>query len=128
MSKLVIDSYAWIEYLDGTQLGREVADYLEGNGDTFTCTITIAEIISKAVRKRKDANFAYDIVTSNSTVVRADEELSKQAGLIHSEMRKIIKDFGLADAYILATARTMDAKVLTGDTHFKNIKEAIMLK
>jgi predicted nucleic acid-binding protein len=43
-------------------------------------------------------------------------------------MRKTEKDFGLADAYVLATARQLKSKVLTGDPHFKNLKEAVMLK
>jgi predicted nucleic acid-binding protein len=43
-------------------------------------------------------------------------------------MRKNSKDFGLADAYVLATARKLKAKILTGDEHFKPVKEAIMIK
>ena len=43
-------------------------------------------------------------------------------------MRKTLKDFGLADAYVLAAARRLNAKVLTGDLHFKNIKDAVMIK
>ncbi len=128
MSRLVVDSYAWIEYLDGTQLGHKVADYLEESNEVFTCALTIAEVVSKVARKKMDAKVAYDIVTSNSTVISADEELSMQAGLIHSEMRKTVKDFGLADAYILATARMLNAEVLTGDMHFKNVKGAVLIK
>lgn len=36
-------------------------------------------------------------------------------------------DFGLADAIILASARSRNMKVLTGDPHFKNFKDAVML-
>jgi len=31
----------------------------------------------------------------------------------------------LADAYILATARKLQSKVLMDDPHFRNVKEAI---
>ncbi len=44
-----------------------------------------------------------------------------------SEVRRTIYDFGLADAYVLATARRLGAKVLTGDPHFTNIPEATMI-
>jgi len=37
---------------------------------------------------------------------------SKNAGLFHAEMRQK-KDFGLADVYVLATARKLESKVLT---------------
>ena len=42
-------------------------------------------------------------------------------------MRKKHENFGLADAIILETARTLNAKVLTGDRHFRAVKEARLL-
>ena len=127
-SRYVVDSYAWIEYLDGTEIGRKVSDLIKENNEIFTCVLTIAEVVSKAARKGKDAKIAYDVLTSNSKIIDADEELSLQAGLLHYEMRKSVKDFGLADAYILATAGKLKAKILTGDMHFKNMKEAVLIK
>ena len=127
-SKYVVDSYAWIEYLDGTEIGRKVSDLIKENEEIFSCVLTIAEVVSKAARKGKDVKIAYDVLTSNSKIINADEELSLQAGLLHYEMRKTVKDFGLADAYILATARKLKTKILTGDMHFKNVKEAVLIK
>jgi predicted nucleic acid-binding protein len=128
MTKYVVDAYAWIEYLDGTEAGRKVAEILENNDDIFTCAVTLGEVVSKVARLGKDAKIAYDVLLSNSQVVVVDEELSFQAGLLHCEMRKTSRDFGLADAYVLATARRLKANILTGDPHFKPLKEAIMVK
>ncbi len=64
---------------------------------------------------------------SDSQIVNADEELSKNAGTIHAQMRIKEKDFGLADAYVLASAKKLKAKILTGDPHFKNVKEAFLI-
>lgn len=128
MTKFVIDAYAWIEYLDGTDAGRRVTEILENNDGIFTCAVTLGEVVSKVARMGKDAKVAYDVLLSNSQVVVVDEELSFQAGLLHCEMRKTAKDFGLADAYVLATARRLKSKILTGDPHFKSLKEAIMVK
>lgn len=47
--------------------------------------------------------------------------------MLHAEIRQVEKDFGLADACVLATARKLKSKVLTGDPHFKNVKEAVMI-
>ncbi|MGA3288687.1 MAG: PIN domain-containing protein [Candidatus Bathyarchaeia archaeon] len=127
-SRYVVDSYAWIEYLDGTEIGRKVSDLIKENNEIFTCVLTIAEVVSKAARKGKDVKIAYDVLTSNSKIIDADEELSLRVGLLHFEMRKTVKDFGLADAYILATAGKLKAKILTGDIHFKNMKEAVLIK
>ena len=127
MTKHVIDAYAWIEYLDGSISGKKVASILENNDDAYTCAITLGEVVSKVARMDKDAKIAYDVLSSNSQIINVDEELSLQAGLIHCEMRKTSKDFGLADAYILATARKLKSKIVTGDPHFQGIKEAIMI-
>jgi predicted nucleic acid-binding protein len=127
MTKHVIDAYAWIEYLDGSDSGKKVASIIENDDEVYTCAITLGEVVSKVARKGKDAKIAYDVLVSNSQMIAVDEELSLQAGLIHCEMRKKIKDFGLADAYILAAARKLKSKIVTGDPHFQGIKEAIMI-
>ena len=128
MNKYVIDAYAWIEYLVGSEAGEKVRVVLEEeNNEVYTCAVTVAEVVSKTARERQDFEAAYDILLSNSQVVNVDEEVSKEAGVLHSEMRKTKRDFGLADAYVLAVARRINAKVLTGDLHFKGVKEAILI-
>lgn len=47
-----------------------------------------------------------------------DGEHSKETGLLHVETRKKVKDFGLADTYVQATARKTKSVILTGDIHF----------
>ncbi len=113
--------------MDGTDAGRKVSAILENNDDIYTCAVTLAEVVSKVARMGKDPKIAYDVLLSNSQIISVDEELSLQAGLLHCEMRKNTKDFGLADAYVLATARRLKAKILAGDAHFKLIKEAIII-
>jgi len=126
--KYIIDAYAWIEYLIGSKPGEKVKDILEDeSNETYTCAVTVAEVISKTAREERDYEVAYDILTSNSQVINIDEEISKETGILHSEMRKTKKDFGLADAYILALARKINSKILTGDLHFKGIKEAVLI-
>jgi predicted nucleic acid-binding protein len=127
MTKHVIDAYAWIEYLDGSDSGKKVASIIESNDEVYTCAITLGEVVSKVARKGKDAKIAYDVLVSNSQIISVDEELSLHAGLIHCEMRKTINDFGLADAYILAAARKLKSKIVTGDPHFQEVKEVIMI-
>ena len=129
MSKYVIDAWAWVEYLIGSEFGARVNEILDEEGnEVYTCAITLAEVISKVAREGRDAKAAYTLLSGNSQFVNADEELSLEAGLLHFEMRKTVKDFGLADAYVLATARKFKSKILTGDPHFKNMKEAVLIK
>ena len=129
MSNYVIDAWAWVEYLVGSEQGATLKKILdENNNEVYTCAITLGEVISKVAREKRDVEAAIGVVSSNSKIVNVDKDLSLQAGLLHCEMRKTLKDFGLADAYVLATARKLNAKVLTGDLHFKNIKDAVMIK
>lgn len=129
MSKYVVDAWAWVEYLIGSERGSRVDKILDENGtEVYTCAITLAEVISKVAREGRDTQAAYAMLTGNSQIINIDEELSLEAGQLHFEMRKTLKDFGLADAYVLATARTLKSKVLTGDAHFKGLKEAVFIK
>lgn len=122
----VMDAYAWIEYLRGSEAGRKVKAVLE-KGEVHTCAITVAEVVSKVAREGRDFEAAYDILVSNSQMVDVDEELSREAGTLHFEMGKKKADFGLADAYALAIARKLNCRILTGDPHFRGIKEATLI-
>lgn len=125
----MVDAWAWIEYFRGTEYGSKLNDILEDPAtDIYTCAITVAEIISKTARDRRDVEAAYDMLLSNSQIIKLDEQISKQAGLFHSKMRQTSKDFGIADAIILAAANKLEAKIITGDPHFKGLKNAIMIK
>jgi predicted nucleic acid-binding protein len=126
--RYVIDAYAWIEYLIGSRAGEKVKAILEGEDNViYTCAVTVAEVVSKTARERRNFEAAYDILISDSQVVNVDEEASKEAGVLHSEMRKTRRDFGLADAYVLAVARRTKSRILTGDVHFKGVREAILI-
>jgi predicted nucleic acid-binding protein len=129
LSKYVVDAWAWVEYLIGSEFGAKLREILDENGsEVYTCAVTLGEVVSKVVMEGRDVEAAYTLLLSNSQVVNVNEELSKQAGLLHCEMRKTLKDCGLADAYVLATARKLKAKVLTGDIHFKGAKEAVLIR
>ena len=114
---------------DRQRIRRQLNEILENeNAEVYTCAVTLSEVVSKVAREGKDVEVAYSLLLSNSQIVNADEELSKSAGLVHAEMRQKEKDFGLADSYVLATARKLKIKILTGDPHFKNLTEAMLIK
>jgi len=129
LNRYVVDAWAWIEYLIGSNYGVKLKEVLDEDGsEVYTCAITLAEVISKVAQEGRNVQEAYAMLFTNSQIVNANEELSLQAGILHCEMRKTQKDFGLADAYVLATARRLNSKILTGDMHFKNVKNAVLTK
>ncbi len=126
--KYLIDSSAWIEYLEGGEIGEKVHEILQGGDEIYILSINIAEVISKVKRKKKDVELAYKAMISNSKMIEITPRIAKQAGILHALMKKKIPGFALADALILKSAQTISAKVLTIDRHFKNFKEAVFIK
>ena len=124
----VIDAHAWIEYFVGSDRGKKVKEIIESDeNEIFTSIITIAEVVSITKRENKDAEQKYRNMISLSKIFFLNPELAKDAGILHSEIKKNIKDFGLADAFVLLTARKLGAKVVTGDPHFKSFKDSILI-
>jgi len=125
--RFLIDSSAWIEYLEGSVDGYEVNKVLTGDNEIFVLDLMIAEVVSKVKRMKMDAEVAYKAMLSNSKIVMLNSEIAKESGLLHAEMRKKVRDFGLVDALILTCARKLKARVLTKDKHFKRFKEAVFV-
>jgi len=125
--RFVIDSYAWIEYFRGTDAGRRGKNYIEGK-EGATASISIAELKEKYLRegwRYFDADLLF--ITSVTTIVPVDKEIAVSAGEINFERKKKVKDWGMSDSIVLATARKASAKVVTGDPHFKDLKESILV-
>ena len=128
MIKLIADAYAWIEYLEDSEKGRKAAEYLEDDSnEIFTSSATFAEVVSKFLRLNKDARIAIECMNSMSNVINVTKEIANMAGQIHFEAKKKNKNFGMLDAFVAATARKLNAKILTGDPDFKNFKDAILI-
>lgn len=123
----LIDSSAWIEYLEGSKEGEKVSEFLK-KGEIFSLSLIMAEVISKVKRMGKDFNLAYRIISSNSKVLEINPQIAKESGLLHAEIKKKKTSFGLIDAIILVSARKLKANLVTQDNHFKGFKEAILIK
>ena|SRR5487761_40650 len=129
MSRYFLDSWAWVEYLDGSSVGKKVRDMIfDQRNEIFTHSVSAAEIISKGERRGKDTESIWAVMNSNSKLVVSSLDDSKVVGLLHAEVKSKNRNFGLADAFVLAAARKIGAKVLTGDPDFRGIPDAIMLK
>ena len=128
MTKFVVDAYAWIEYLKGSEKGRRVAEIIENDlNEVFTSAATVSEIVSKSMRENKEANIALSHINNLSIVINLTQDISIAAGELHFETKKVNKEFGMLDSFVAATARKINAKILTGDEDFKNFKNALFI-
>ena len=128
-SKYVLDSHAWIEYFRGTKSGEKVKSFLE-NHKCFTPMIVLAELSDKYTKEKHDF-FEKDLefIFSNSVILELSKEIAVNAGKIKNIVKQKYKNnFGLADAIILASARKIKAKTVTGDHHFKSLKNIEFLE
>jgi predicted nucleic acid-binding protein len=122
--KIVVDAYAWVEYLEGAN--RKVADIIR-DSELHTSIVNVAEVASKAERTRKDSNEIVHAINQLANIWGLDVERIARVGQLHAEMRKRIKDFGLGDCFVLELAERLNAKILTGDSHFKGLENVILI-
>jgi len=131
---IVFDSYAWVEYFMGSKRGAVAREYLEG-GEIVTPDIVLAEVARKYVREGIDAREIGGrlyFISSHSEVEGVDADLGLAAAEAWRELeikarKGKLRVPSLTDGIVLALARKHGAKVLTGDDHFKGLKEAMML-
>lgn len=124
----VIDSYAWIEYFRGSRAGKKTQRFIEER-KAATTTITIAELKEKYAREgwpyfKDDLAF----ITTTTTIINLTKDIAVKAGETNAFMKAKVKGWGMADSITLATAQASNAKVVTGDKHFKGLKEAILIE
>ena len=131
--KIVIDSYAWIEHFIGSEKGHKVDEILEDADEIYTPDIVLAEIARKYLREGFEPKLIdqrlNDIVEASS-IICLDAKLAVTAAKSYIEMEANAKRLklncpSLFDAIVLAVARLLESKVLTGDQHFKNLPETI---
>ena len=122
----VIDSYAWVEYFRGSEQGTIAKEYIE-NKNCATSSITIAELSEKYKRENKDFERDFHFIIARTKIIELDAEIALNAGEINFINKKNMKNWGMSDSIILATAKLFNAKVLTGDEHFRSLG-ATMIK
>ena len=121
----VIDTYAWVEYFLGSKEGSIAREYIEDNY-CATSSVTIAELSEKYKRENKNFDKDFSFIIGKSKIIKVDADIAFEAGRINFDNKKKIKNWGMADSIILATAKMLNAKVVTGDGHFRNL-DAVMI-
>jgi len=124
----ILDTYAWIEYFLGTKSGSVVKRLITSNFTLITLESSISEIYLWCLREEKDFNKVLNIIKTHSHIGPITLTNWIEAAKIREQQRKTMKDFGLMDAIILAKQREFNAKVVTGDPHFKNQKDVMFLE
>ncbi len=131
----IVDSFAWIEFLAGSEHEAKVRECLATADSVTTPDVVLAEVACKLcrdgigqeiVRKKvadictlsQVAPISFEIAMG---VFEADLELRKKA------KSRGLGNPGLSDAVVLSTARVLHGTILTGDPHFRGLSETAWL-
>ncbi len=128
MPRLVVDSWAWVEYLDGSAKGKATDDAMQRATELWTSVASVAEVVSKFRTRGMDDRKAVEAITTLSKIGVPDIRDAQDAGMIHAEVKAKIPNFSFADSFVLQLARKVGGKVLTGDPDFRGIKESQLLE
>jgi predicted nucleic acid-binding protein len=128
--KYVIDSYAWIEYFIGSRIGETVKSLIENSEEKITPTICLAEVYAKTlkVENQELAEKQKTFIKEKSALALLDESIAVESAKLNVRMKKEIDGWGLADSIVYATAMVKKAEVVTGDEHFKKLKNVLFIK
>ncbi len=129
----VIDAYAWIEYFRGSKPGETAKHYIEEE-DSATPTVVIAELsrkllkeIERGVESVEGRRIKLEFIGTITEIVDLSRDIAELSGEIDVERKNKVDGWGLADSIILATARRANAKVVTGDKHFADLKNEVVM-
>jgi len=133
--KIVVDTYAWIELLIGSEKGAKVKEILAKADEVYTPDIVVAETARKFYREGADEEPIsrwIEAITDASVVTPIDSAVALEAAKCQSELIENAKSLkqntpSLFDAVVYATAKVKDCKVLTGDEHFRNLPEVLWI-
>lgn len=130
MNPVFFDTWAWVEYFEGSEAGKQVRDLLDDEPVVYTSPMVLAEVVSKYTRLLgpEDARERADFILENTALIERGEDAGVEAGRIHAERKEDDPSFGMADAFVLAAARSRGVPVLTGDPHFEGLEDGIVLE
>ena len=125
--KYILDSSAWIEYLNGSSNGQKVYELINNDKDEiFIIPEVISEVIRYVARKKGNKEIAYESIIKNSKIISVTPRIAKDAGSLCIEKNEY-QNFPLIDSLIVCSARSINAKIVTKDTHFKPFKNVRFL-
>ncbi len=129
MVEYIIDSYAWIEYFIGSKKGEGLRNlFSNGKNNFFTVECCLAEIKGWTLRNKLDFEDYYKIIRSDSEILELSEKDWISAAEEKAVQRKTEKNFRLIDATILVKQKELDCMIVSGDKHFKKLKNIVYLE
>ena len=123
---IILDTSAWIEFFIKSKKGELVKEILK-KGECYTSIVSISEISNWALRENKDGKEITEFVIKTTEIININNEISFLAGELNFKRKKKVKNWGMLDSFILATALIYSFTILTKDSHFKDLENVHIL-
>lgn len=125
---MLFDTSAWIELFSGTEKGKKVEEVLKKE-ENFTSITTLAEITFWCLRNNLENKVESYLIGVNkgSKILNLNQNLVTLAGRLNYERKKMNKDWGMMDSFVLATSFLYGLKILTKDSDFRDLPNAEIL-
>ena len=124
--KYVLDSSAWLEYLEGSEKGARIHEIIEERTAAITI-LALAELADKFERENRAFEKTLQFIQSKSPILSLNISIIQGAAKIKKKQRLSQSKFGLIDALHLATAKYHGAIFITKDLDFKGIENVVIL-
>lgn len=118
---VVFDAWAWFEVLDGSTAGKRLwTQYLQPR-KVVTPALAVAEVARKLHLRggTRQADEFTRAARIRSRIQPLDDDIAALAGQLWQHLRKRDRNASLADAVMLATARTLGLPLISRDPCFK---------
>jgi predicted nucleic acid-binding protein len=122
---VLIDSWAWIEFFQGSEPGKRVEDFIDNDHELIVSSINISEVYRWILRfyDESTAEEKREAIKERCFIVDVDEGIAVEAAKIKHQF-----SWGLGDSIVYATAKQRGAEVLTGDSDFRDRDGVIFLE
>jgi len=119
---VTFDSSAWIEYFAGEKKGKIIKKIVDGTENIATPSICLMEIKNKYLRDGHEFQDRIDFICSRSLIINIDKDIAMNGADI-----KNIHKLYTVDSLIYSAAQLQKSTLLTGDSHFKDLKGVELL-
>lgn len=116
---IVLDTFAWFEYFDGTVSGKRVGQLLLSKRPIATPSVCLAEFKRKCARTGRPWQSQIEFICSKSQVIGISQSIALRAG--------DWLDLHFSDALVYATALESNGTLVTGDRHFEGLPQVELL-
>jgi predicted nucleic acid-binding protein len=121
---VLLDSWCWIEFANGSKIGKQIANYIDSDQMLFISVINLSEVYKKYLSEtnEKHADKIVSLMMSRCFLIPIEAETALNAAKTNHK-----KKWGLGDSLIYESAKAHKLQLVTGDPHFKKEKEVIYL-